>query len=160
MSETGVTTVEGAIGLLVAGLREAVADDPPTAAAPFRVVTEGTTDATAHPRPLLAVRVVAVERIGSIDDDRLESVSLAMAVAGDAVGHTQRAALWQLVGGVEDALDAWSDAGLADGLMGISARTWHPTRPEGGGGVAVVSAEGRMTLTIRVTRGASREATA
>jgi hypothetical protein len=157
MSDSGETTIQAGVAALVDLLRDEVQADPPTAGTPFRRVVEGPTGLTEHPRPFVSVHVVSTRVVGAVDGDKLVSVALVLRVVGDAIGAGAHAAMLQLVGAVEDAVESWEDDGVVAGVMGFEAWDWRMAPGESAGGVKAVSAEARVGIVVRVVRGANRE---
>ena len=150
------TTIRTVVDELMNKLETNLVADPPTADKPFRVVTSGHSVATAYPRPFMSIAPTTTKPVGVTSGDRLFAVSVTLQIVTDVSDNDPTAPLLDLVGAVEDYMDAIADAGVVDGASGFDDREWTFDFPRATAGARVATAEARQTFVARVERNFNR----
>ncbi|MFQ5463590.1 MAG: hypothetical protein ACE5E5_13320 [Phycisphaerae bacterium] len=150
------TTIQSAFDALMARLRAVLVADPPTPAAPFYGAIAGTPAPTSHPRPFLAVTVVAAEPIGGISGDKLIRVALGLHIVTD-VGQTDpHAEIVDKIGAVDDFFDNTIQTGLIEGAQGFDDRNWQIDMAVATSGSRTAGAAARQSMIVKVARNQNR----
>jgi len=150
------TTIRTVVDELRGRLATNLVADPPTADKPFRVVASGHSIATAHPRPFMSLAPTHAKPVGVTSGDRLFEVSVTLQIVTDVTDSDPAAPLLDLIGAVEDYMDAIIDAGVVDGASGFDEREWTFDYPRATAGARVATAEARQTFVARVERNFNR----
>jgi len=150
------TTIRAVVDELRSRLETNLVADPPTPGKPFRMVTSGDSDTTAHSRPFLSIVPTRIKPVGVTSGDRLFEVSVTLQVVTDVTDRDPAAPLLNLIGAIEDYMDAIVDAGVVDGASGFDDREWTFDYPRGTAGARAATAEARQTFVARVERNFNR----
>ena len=146
------TTIKAAFQCLVELLRDNLTAEPPTAGKPFRRVEEGPAGVIEYPRPFLSVWLTKVEPLGTIDNDKVLQVEVALRALTDVAGDDPQAALLDALAALEDHLDSILDTGVLEGAEGFDDCAWTFEYPAATSGVRVGVARGSLSFVVKVER--------
>lgn len=145
---------------LMANLRTGLVADPPTVTKPFRKIEEGDAAANEYVRPFMAVRLIKIEPLDTIEGDKIILATLAMRLVTDVVSDDPHDAILDAVGAVEDHFDNMQilQQVFVEGADGFDDRKWTFTYPAGSSGTRIAQTDCEQTFVVKVERAQNRVA--
>ncbi|MGD2110386.1 MAG: hypothetical protein PVI86_13475 [Phycisphaerae bacterium] len=150
------TTVKATLVEFTTKLRANLVADPPTATKPLRTVEPGVVAVGAFPRPFMAVSLTRLRPVGTVDNDRVVEVLMALKLVADASASDPHAEILDIIGATDDYLDSIIDTGVIEGAEGFDDRVWTFEHPRATAGARVVSASATQTFVAKVERDYNR----
>lgn len=154
------TPLKTVMKTLMASLRSGLVADPPTLSKPFRKIEEGDATVNEYVRPFMAVRLIKMEPLDTIEGDKMILATLAMRLVTDVVSDDPHDTILDAVAAVEDHFDNMQilQQVFVEGADGFDDRKWAFTYPVGSSGVRTAQSSCEQTFVVKVERAQNRVA--